>query len=145
MSEVGDQEIGPAVVIVISNADALTPSRLRQAGLSAYVLEVAVPLVVKESGHAVGWRTGIVESGSIDKKYIVTAIAVVVQDGNTVSCRLQNVVLIGQTAVCVWSAQTSGASHILEIRPKRRIAQSRCNAQSPYLLKSTRSLIRHQP
>ena len=43
---VGDQHVGPPVVIVVGHADALSPAFLRDAGLARHFGEVAVSVVV---------------------------------------------------------------------------------------------------
>src|SRR5215471_17137327 len=93
LSVVGDIEVFPAVVVVVADANALSPARSGEAGLVGNVGECAVVVIAVEvigRGLAAGKAF---ESGSIDQENVWPAIVVVVDDANAGAGSFDDVLL----------------------------------------------------
>ena len=106
MSEIRDEKIGPAVVVIIANTHALTPSALRYTRLRGALLKWPVAVVVEEGGRRGGRPTGGIEPGSIHQKYVVPTVTIVVEDGHSITGGLENKIFVRQAAINVLACQT---------------------------------------
>ena len=143
MSEIGDQEIGPTVVVIIADTGALTPSRLCQARISGDVPEAAFTFIVKKGGRAIGRPAGGVEPCSADEKDIVPSVAIIVENRDSVPGGLQDQVFACETAINVSDGQARGTGNVLEMTFKQGKAESRRYASSRPPRGSRVSSVRH--
>src|SRR5205814_456719 len=80
--EVRDEEIVEAVVIVIADADALSPAGMKQAGFGGDVGESAVAIVFEKmiGGFLAGGKT--FEAPAVDEKNVQPAVVVIIVEGD---------------------------------------------------------------
>ena len=94
VSEVGHQQIGVPVVVVIGGADALTPARAGQTSPPGDILKRAVSLIAIEViDRLFPWRKAF-RPAAVGKENIPEAVAVEIKDGNAGPRGLENVLLL---------------------------------------------------
>ena len=109
------EEIVPAVVVVVADADAGLPAGARQAGFFRDVGECAVAIVLVEmrSGCLAG-RPVRVEASSVGEINIEPAVVVVIEEGQAAAFGFDDVALVIDRAPDVGSIQPGFVSHIHE-------------------------------
>src|SRR6185437_1663896 len=93
------QKVRAAVVIVVSDAHALRPSERSQARLLGYVFKAAVSQIAIQRGGAFVGRRFWMKPSSISDKDIVLAVAVVIENSDSVAGGLQNVIFATSPAI----------------------------------------------
>src|SRR5882762_6768362 len=88
-----DVEIFPTIIIVISDANALTPSRGNKTGFHGDVRESSIMIVVIQvvGGSPIGRES--FKSGAVHNENIRPSIVVIVKNGHPRSSRLDDVFL----------------------------------------------------
>ena len=114
-AEVGDEEIGVAVVVVVGRADALAPSRARHAGLLRDVLELQPPEVAIEVAGRFRARPVAIQSRPVREEEIHPSVAVVVQRGHSAARRLEDVLLRALAAGDVRRGEAGLGRHVAEV------------------------------
>src|SRR5262249_49195596 len=90
---VGDVQVFPTIVVVVADADALSPARGIQTGSFSHVCEGSVVVVVIQATGRPFSRGKSIEFGAIYQKDVGPAIVVVVENGDAVSRGLDDVFL----------------------------------------------------
>jgi len=90
-AEVGDEEIVETVVVVVADADGLSPAGMGEAGFGGDIGEGAVAIIFEEmrGGLLAGGET--FEAGSIDEKNVEPAVVVVIVEGDAAACGLEEI------------------------------------------------------
>ena len=99
------EEIVPAVVVVIADADAGLPAGARQSGSFGDVGEraVAIVLVQMRSGRLSG-RPRFAETRSVREINIEPAVVIVIEEGDAAAFGLDDVALVIGASPDVWSS-----------------------------------------
>src|SRR5579864_7984637 len=106
-----------AIIVVIANANALSPPFVSQAGLLRNFGEVSFAIVaVKLRMGAVG---SALEGGAVGDEDVVKSIAIIVKDGGPVACRFQDVLLMFAPAKRVRKAQSGGRSDVGKVLKRK--------------------------
>ena len=94
LAEVGDEQIVPAVVVIVADANALSPSRVRDAGLRGHVGEGAVAIIAKQmrSRFAAGGKA--LEPRSVHQKDIEPSVIVVIVEGNAAARGFEQILVL---------------------------------------------------
>ena len=109
---VGDQHVGPTVVVIVGHADALSPAFLRDARLARHFGEVAISVVVVQLRSDVG-RTA--ECRAIHDEDIIAPIAIEVEDRHARAGGFQNVVFLLHAAESIRNIETGGLGDVHEM------------------------------
>jgi len=109
-SPVGDEQIGIAIVVVVTDATSLSPARAGQACLLRDVGESAVAIVVKQVAGGVAIPLRRNKACSIHQKDIEPAIVVVIEQGEAASHLFQKKLLVRGAAGNVFGAQQARRS-----------------------------------
>src|SRR5207302_1754499 len=112
--EVGDEEIVPAVVVVVADAHALSPAGVREACLCCYVGESAIPIVAEEMRGRLGPSRKAFKPRTIYEKNVQPAVIVVVVEGHAASRGLQQIFVLVLAAEDSLRVQARLASDIQE-------------------------------
>ena len=105
VAEVGDKHVGMAVVVVVTDADALSPAFRGESGFQCDIGKAALSLVVIELQMRMYAGLSGVESRAVSDENVVAAVAIVIEDSDAVSGRFQNIVFVFQAAVNVAPGQ----------------------------------------
>jgi len=81
-AEVGDEEIVETVVVVIADADALSPAGVREAGFGGDIGESAVAIIFEEMRGGLLAGGEAFEARAVDEKNVEPAVVVVVVEGD---------------------------------------------------------------
>ena len=94
LAEVGDEQVVVAVVVVIADADALSPPRVLKTRLQGDVGESPVAIVLEEVIERLlaGWKA--FESSSVDEEDVEPAIVVIVVKGDAAACGFEQVFVL---------------------------------------------------
>ena len=98
LAVIGDVEIFPPVVVVISHADALSPARCSEAGLRGYVGESSIVIVTVEVVAGRCFVGGLLKPGSVHQKNVRPAVIIVVEDRYASASSFDDVLLGGDAA-----------------------------------------------
>src|SRR5207237_8915011 len=92
-SKIGDEEIVETVVVVITDADALSPAGMKQAGFGGDVGESAVAIVFEKmiGGFLASGET--FEAPAVDKKNIQPTIVVVIVEGDAAAGSFEKILI----------------------------------------------------
>ena len=115
MAVVGDQHVGPPVVIVVGHAYALSPAFLRDARLPRHFGEMAISIVVVQLRRHRRLAATAVQCCAVHDEDVVAPIAVEVEDRHTRTGSFQNVVFLPHAAECIWNIETRGLGDIHEM------------------------------
>src|SRR5260221_9151158 len=88
-----DVEIFPTIIIVVSDANALTPPRGNKTGLHGDIRESSIMIVVIQvvGGSMIGWES--FQRGAVHNENIWPSVVVVIKNGHARSGRLDDVFL----------------------------------------------------
>src|SRR6266481_445503 len=102
---VRDVEVFPTIIIVISDADALTPSRGNKTGLHGDIRESPIMIVVIQvvGGGLIGWES--FQCGAVHNENIRPSIVVIIKDSHARSGRLDDVFLGFYSAKYIYRRQ----------------------------------------
>src|SRR6185295_10303054 len=78
LAEVGDKQVFETVVVIIADADALSPAGVRHAGFRGDVGESAVAIVLEEMGSRLLSSGEALQAPAVDQKNIQPAIIVII-------------------------------------------------------------------
>ena len=93
LAVVRDVEVFPTVVVIVADANALSPARCGESGLNGHVGECAVMVVSIETiARTLPGRKSF-EPGAIYEKNVRPAVVVVIEDGDASACGLDDVFL----------------------------------------------------
>ena len=94
LAEVGDEQIVPAVVVVVADAHALSPARVRDSGLRGHVGEGAVAIVAKQMRRRFAPRGKALEPRAVHQKNVEPSVVVVVVEGNAAAGGFQQIFVL---------------------------------------------------
>src|SRR5208282_6023841 len=97
LTEVGDEEILKAVVVVVADADAHRPTGIEQAGLSSDVGERTIAIVLVKA--IAGSGRDAFQAAATEDEDVHPAIVVVIEEGATAAHDFRNVGCTGAFAV----------------------------------------------
>ena len=119
---ISHDQIVVSVVVIISDAAPLTPSRANQSSFLRYVSKGPVAVIVKQEVGRLMLRRDAFKSRPIDHKDVQPAIVVVVKKSDATSGFLQEQALMRNAAKNVdCSAQTSLCANICERKSRRMV------------------------
>ena len=95
---ISHDQIVISVVVIISDAAPLAPSRSKQSSFLRYVRKGPIAVIVKQKVRRLMLRRDALKSRPIHHKDVQPAIVVVIEKGNTTSRFLQEPALVGATA-----------------------------------------------
>src|SRR6202035_4026463 len=106
LSVVGDVQIFPAIIIVITGADSLAPSRRNQTGFFGDIRKSAVMIVVIKmvGGSLTRWKS--FQRGSVHDENIRPSVIVIIKDGYARPCCPNDVLFGVHTAKYVHRGQS---------------------------------------
>src|ERR1700752_1777415 len=98
LAPIGDKEIVVAVVVIVSDTDALSPAEVCQASLTRDVWEGAIAVVVQQT---VGMllRIGRVQPRAIHEKNVRPAIVIVINERCSATGCLENIGVVSESTV----------------------------------------------
>ena len=95
LAVVGDEEVVPAVVVVVADADALPPAGAGEAGFDGDVGEGAVAVVFEEMAGRRSWPFGeAFEAGAVDEEDVEPVVVVVVVEGDSAAGGFEEVFVL---------------------------------------------------
>src|SRR5713101_7455517 len=99
LAVIRDVEVEPTIIIVVSDANALTPSRGNKSGLHGDIRESRIMIVVIQvvGGGLIGWES--FQSGAVHNENIRPSIVVIIKDSHARSGRLDDVFLGFDSAI----------------------------------------------
>src|SRR6266404_2543211 len=111
-SEVGDEEIVGAVVVVVAHAHGLPPSGMEQAGFGGDVRESAVAIVFEETvrGFLSGGKT--FEAPAVDEKNVEPAVVVVIVESDAAAGGFEKILVFVLAAVNGFGVQARFARDV---------------------------------
>ena len=114
LAKVGQEEVIVAVVVVISDADAVAPARVAEPCLVGHVGESAIAIVVIEviRGFAAGREPFVL--GAVQQENVEPAVLVVVIEGDPAAVGFHDVLLLVLIAVNQGSGKTRARRDIRE-------------------------------
>src|SRR6266849_3363821 len=88
-----DVEVYPTIIIIVSDANALTPSRGNKSGLHGDIRESPIMIVVIQvvGGGLIGWES--FQRGAVHNENIRPSVVVIIKDGHPRSGCLDDVFL----------------------------------------------------
>ena len=94
LSEVGDEQIVPPVVIIITNTTSLAPPGASDASFQGYVGKGAIAVVAEKMRSRLAACGKALESGSVDQEDVEPAVIVVIVESNTASRGFEQVFVL---------------------------------------------------
>src|ERR1700685_2915622 len=82
---VREQQIWPAVIVIVSDADALRPASLLETGEGGDVPELAVSFVVIELREIFARRRGPVQARAVRYEYVIAPVAIIIEDSDAIA------------------------------------------------------------
>ena len=120
MSPETAEQIVPAIVIVITYANAGLPTGARESRFAGNVAERAVAIVFKELRcWRFSFRPLLAKTGSIGQVDIEPAVVVIVKKRDSASLGLDDVAFVISTAPDVGNVQASFVSYVYELHTRR--------------------------
>ena len=117
---IGYEQIIISVVVIISDAAPLTPSRSKQSSFFRYVSKGPVAVIAKQGVRRLVFRRDAFKPRPIDKEQVQPAIVVVVEKSDAATNFFQEIALVRNTAKnvgCIAYARLSG--DVREIKTRR--------------------------
>src|SRR5579872_1394890 len=114
LSEIGAENVLESVVVVISDANTVSPAGGMQSGLFSHVGKRSIAVVFVQAVR--GFGRSAIESGSAEQKNVDPAIIVVIDKGAAAAVRLKDIFLAVDAAVDGRLMQSSGLGNIYEMR-----------------------------
>ena len=93
LTEVGDEKIALAVVVIVGGADALRPADAPQAGAGRHVFEPQLPAIAIEMAGGASALTVAVERRGVGDEHIGKVVVVVIENGDAGARGLEDVLL----------------------------------------------------
>src|ERR1700722_6699859 len=112
LAVIRDVEIFPSVVVIVTHANALSPTRCSQARLNGYVCERTVVVVVVEMIGGSLVRGKAFQCGAVHEKNIGPAIIVIIKNSHAAAGGFDNVLFRVFAAEDSWHRQTGRLGHI---------------------------------
>ncbi len=121
VAPIGNKQVVPAVVVVVSRADALAPAGPRHAGLQSDICERAVAIVLIEAAdrRLVG-SPFCFEAHAVHKKNIKPAVVIVIEKGAAAAGGLEKELVLPLAAENRLGAQSSLTRHVDELNAERK-------------------------
>ena len=98
LAPVGHEQVVVSVVVIVSDATALPPSRMRQACILGHVGERTVPIVVKQVACRLPPLREALKGGSIHQEDVEPPVMVVIEECDAAPHFLDEIVLFGRTS-----------------------------------------------
>src|SRR5216684_1594874 len=114
LAVVGYEKIVPSVVVIVPDANALTPSRVRQSSLCGHIGERAIAIVPEQMRRRFGASGETFEARSVHQKYIEPSVVIVVVKGDAATRGLQQILILVLAAENGFYIQAGLASHVYE-------------------------------
>ncbi len=140
LAEVGDEQIFEAVVVVVADADALSPAGVRHAGLRGDVGEGAVAIVLEQMrGGFLSGREAF-QTRAVHQENIQPAVVVVVVESDAAAGGLQQIFVLVLAAVDGFGVESGFAGDVDEaqsqagcrvLRVRRRPEKMRATGGEP--------------
>jgi hypothetical protein len=112
---IGDEDIGPAIVVEVADRHAKSPAVIGHAGLLRHVGKCPVVIVVKERGVGRGFLAiEGVECGAVDQIDVEPAVVVVIDQSHAGAVRFKDKGLLWPTHHMAPPAQARRFGHILK-------------------------------
>src|ERR1700678_533797 len=112
LAPVGDKNVLKAIVVIVTDTHALSPTRMGQACLGSDVAESAVPIIVKQLVGGMILVRRSIQSSSVHQKDVQPSIIVVVDERHPRAGGLKNVLLAVVSAAHLDKVQTCFARHV---------------------------------
>ena len=94
LAEVGDEQIVPSVVVVVADANTLSPARVRDSGLRSDVGESAIAIVLEKMRSRLAARGKAFQARAVHQKNVEPSIVVVVVEGNAATGGFEQVFVL---------------------------------------------------
>src|SRR5690242_13131371 len=94
LAEVSDEQVFVAVVVVIANAHALSPARVRQTRFGGDISECAVAVVFEEMAMRLAAPRKSFQSPAVDHKDVQPTVAVVIVKRDSAAGGLQQILIL---------------------------------------------------
>ena len=115
VAEVGNKDVGPAVVVEIRDGHAEAPAVVGDAGLVGHVGKGSVVIVVKERGMGRGALAAErIVGRAVHQIDVEPAVVVVVDQAHAGAVGLQNVFLLRRAHFMAPAGKPRGLGHVLE-------------------------------
>src|SRR5947199_7832300 len=114
LAEISDEQVVPAIVVVVADAASLSPARVRDAGFQGNVGKRAVPIVAEQMRGGLTAFGKTFKARAVDQENIEPAVVVVVVKGDAAARGFEQIfvfVLAAENGLCI---QTGFAAHIDE-------------------------------
>ncbi len=113
--EVTYKQVVETVIVVVTHAATLSPSRVSQTGLGGYIGESSITIVAKQVAGGVSIAYGRIKAGSIYKEDVKPAVVVVVEPSHATAHFFEEELLIlGPAANVARLRQPSGGGYIFK-------------------------------
>jgi hypothetical protein len=119
LAVVGDKEVVEAVVVVVADAAALTPSAATQAGLEGDIGEGAIAIIFEEAGDGFLAFGEALETCAVDEEDVEPVVVIVVVEGDTAAGGFEEILVLVLAAVGGLGVEAGLASYIDEADAER--------------------------
>ena len=124
MTVVGDEQVFVAVVVIVADARALSPSHLSQAGFLRDIDEVQVADIAIEMAGGILAAALAVHGGRVDQQNIHQAIVVEIENRNPVAGGFEDVTLVVGISRNIFRGQSGLGSDVPKVDCDRWESQS---------------------
>jgi hypothetical protein len=119
LAVVTDEEIVPAVVVVVADAAALAPSAVSKACFGRDIGEGAIPVIFEEVRNGFLSLGKAFEARAVDEEDVDPVVVVVVEESYPTACGFEQISVLVFAAVDGFGVEAGLAGYIDEIDTKR--------------------------
>src|SRR5262249_4135680 len=121
IAPVRDEQILPAIVVVVAGANALAPARMRDAGFHRHIGEGAVAIVlIQAADRRLARRPLRFQASAVYQKDVQPAVVVVIEEGASAAGGFQQVFVLALAAEDRFRAQAGLACYVDELHTERQ-------------------------
>ena len=128
LAVVADEEIVPAVVVVVAHAAGLAPAAAGEAGLECDVGKRAVAIVFEEMANRLLAFGKAFEAPAVDEENVDPVVVVVVEEGRAAACGFKQIFVAMLAAEDGLDVEAGFFGHVGELHAKRRACDGRRQA-----------------
>ena len=117
LTVVSDEDIFKAIVVIVTNGDSTRPTSAKQSSFFRDIGKRPITVVLVQA--VAGIRNGPIHTRTAKHKDIQPSVVVVVQEGDTATHRLDDIVFQVEAAVDDWSGKSGLRGHVSEVGEER--------------------------
>ena len=118
MAVVTDEEIVPAIVVVVADTAALTPAAVCKASFGCDVGEGTVPIVLEEMRDGFLALRKSLDTGAVDEENVDPVVMIVVEESYSAACGFEEISVFAFTTVDGFGVKPDWRATSMKLMPR---------------------------